>query len=172
MRAFRHFKTRLEACFKPLISKWLKDQFWRRPWWLTITSNNTIMYMWTFSQHAIHPESVGSIVGGKNVSSYISSSRYVNCHVCKWSINWHVMSFRKGLWNAYMRCSGLVGNNETSLYSHKYIFLCNIYQTHDWYPWTEFNPLMIFVSFTSCPLKCPISMYIFSKYMSKYSMVF
>ena len=58
-------------------------------------------------------------------------------------------------WRAFVKAikywhegTGLVGNNETSSYSHKYIFFhisYAIYQTHDWYPWIVFNPLMILV---------------------------
>ena len=45
-----------------------------------------------------------------------------------------------------MRGTGLIENDEASSYSHKYIFFhlsFAIYQTHDWYPWIVFNPLMI-----------------------------
>ena len=53
-----------------------------------------------------------------------------------------------GTTNTHMRGTGLIGNNEASSYSHKYIFLHTsyaIYRTHDWYPWIVFNPLMILV---------------------------
>ena len=55
------------------------------------------------------------------------------------------MHFRKIFSNTHMRCTGLIVNNEVKSYSHKYIFLHTpyaIYQTHEWYPWIVFNPLM------------------------------
>ena len=58
------------------------------------------------------------------------------------------MYFRQRFSNTHMRGIGLVGNNEASSYSHTYIFLhasYAIYRTHDWYPWSVFNPLMILV---------------------------
>ena len=83
------------------------------------------------------------------------------------------MCFRKSRSNTYTRGTCLVGNNETSSYLHKYIFFHTsfvIYQTHDWYPWIVFNPLMILVLSKSRALKykCHVYVHIREIYVQTY----